>query len=110
MKRCPTCGKTFDNKAAFCPVDGAPLETTTQPVDPLIGVTLDGTLTYHRAVEVFGKVCSAIDRAHELGIIHRDLKPDNIMVEELPDGTLEVKVVDFGIAKFKGPAAGSAHL
>jgi eukaryotic-like serine/threonine-protein kinase len=70
----------------------------------------DRVLSYERAVEVFGKVCSAIDSAHEQGIIHRDLKPDNVMVDERPDGTVDVKVVDFGIAKFKGPTPDTAHL
>jgi serine/threonine protein kinase len=70
----------------------------------------DHVLSYERAVEVFGKICSAIDSAHEQGIIHRDLKPDNVMVDERPDGSADVKVVDFGIAKFKGPTPDTAHL
>jgi eukaryotic-like serine/threonine-protein kinase len=70
----------------------------------------DHVLSYERAVEVFGKICSAIDSAHEQGIIHRDLKPDNVMVDERTDGSADVKVVDFGIAKFKGPTPDTAHL
>ena len=37
--------------------------------------------------------------AHDYGIVHRDLKPDNIMIAKGRDGSDQVKVVDFGIAK-----------
>ena len=36
--------------------------------------------------------------AHAAGIVHRDLKPENIFLARTDDG-LEVKVLDFGIAK-----------
>jgi serine/threonine protein kinase len=40
-----------------------------------------------------------VEVAHQQGIIHRDLKPENVMLKESTDGTLTVKVVDFGLAK-----------
>lgn len=48
-----------------------------------------------RALEIFDKVCDAIEHAHEQEVVHRDLKPANILVAA--DGT--VKVADFGLAK-----------
>jgi len=48
-----------------------------------------------RCLQLFRKVCDAVQYAHEHAIIHRDLKPSNILVNE--DG--EVKLLDFGIAK-----------
>jgi serine/threonine-protein kinase len=47
------------------------------------------------------QICAALHAAHAKGIIHRDLKPDNIWIIEGPDGSEQVKVLDFGIAKLK---------
>jgi eukaryotic-like serine/threonine-protein kinase len=46
-------------------------------------------------LELFLKVCSAVEFAHRNGVIHRDIKPTNIVVR--PNG--EPKLLDFGIAK-----------
>ncbi|HAV61357.1 MAG TPA: hypothetical protein DCY13_03225 [Verrucomicrobiales bacterium] len=51
-----------------------------------------------RRLDLFVKVCQAIQHAHQKGIIHRDIKPSNIMVT-LHDGEPVPKVIDFGIAK-----------
>jgi serine/threonine protein kinase len=51
-----------------------------------------------RTLELFIKVCQAIQHAHQKGIIHRDIKPSNILVT-LHDGVPVPKVIDFGIAK-----------
>ena len=49
-------------------------------------------------LDLFIKVCHAIQHAHQKGIIHRDIKPSNILVT-LHDGIPVPKVIDFGIAK-----------
>src|SRR4029077_5086182 len=33
-------------------------------------------------------------------LVHRDIKPSNLMLVRESDGTLRVKVIDFGLAKF----------
>jgi eukaryotic-like serine/threonine-protein kinase len=67
-----------------------------------------GALAPERAVELILPIAAAIHVAHEHGIVHRDLKPDNIMIADAYGGAVQLKVVDFGIAKLKwGDAASS---
>lgn len=54
-------------------------------------------------LELFTKVCQAIQHAHQKGIIHRDIKPSNVLVT-LQEGLPVPKVIDFGIAKATGAA------
>ncbi|MBK1878358.1 serine/threonine-protein kinase [Pelagicoccus mobilis] len=49
-------------------------------------------------LELFIKVCHAIQHAHQKGIIHGDIKPSNIIVSE-HDGKAVPRVIDFGIAR-----------
>jgi serine/threonine protein kinase/WD40 repeat protein len=56
------------------------------------------SLSTQDRLDLFIKVCQAIQHAHQKGIIHRDIKPSNILVT-LHDGVPVPKVIDFGIAK-----------
>lgn len=59
----------------------------------------NGTMPVPMAAEVVLQACSAIGEAHALGIVHRDLKPGNLFWTQRPDGTVCIKVLDFGVAK-----------
>jgi eukaryotic-like serine/threonine-protein kinase len=57
-------------------------------------------LSIKARLELFIKVCQAVQHAHQKGIIHRDLKPSNVMVAAHESSEPGVpKVIDFGIAK-----------
>jgi tetratricopeptide (TPR) repeat protein len=58
-------------------------------------------LSPRQRVELFLDVCDAVACAHANLIIHRDLKPSNVLVDR--DG--EVRLLDFGIARFADDAA-----
>ena len=55
----------------------------------------DKKLGNRERLDIFSKVCAAVQHGHAKGIIHRDLKPDNILVTSsgVP------KVIDFGVAR-----------
>ena len=64
-------------------------------------VRRDGPLKVELALEIAIQVTRALSAAAAQGLIHRDLKPGNIMITR-PDAataTIEVKVIDFGLAK-----------
>jgi eukaryotic-like serine/threonine-protein kinase len=44
-------------------------------------------------------VLDVLEAAHDHGVVHRDLKPGNIFLARDPDGTVRVKLLDFGLAR-----------
>jgi serine/threonine-protein kinase len=69
-----------------------------------------GRLSAEHAVALMRDICAGVGIAHRQGLLHRDLKPDNVIVKPAGhEGELEsAKVVDFGLAKLRDVAGGSA--
>ncbi|MEI6035555.1 MAG: protein kinase [Verrucomicrobiae bacterium] len=61
-------------------------------------------LPVEQTLNIFLKVCDAVQFAHEHGVLHRDLKPGNILLRE--DG--EPLVADFGLAKISSGDSGQS--
>jgi serine/threonine protein kinase/tetratricopeptide (TPR) repeat protein len=64
----------------------------------------DFPLDPKRLCTILIQLLSALEQAHKSQIVHCDLKPANIMVESVAGQDDFIKVLDFGIAKVKGPA------
>ncbi len=72
----------------------------------------DGPLKAEPALEIAMQITRALMAAAAQGLIHRDLKPGNVMLTPGNAATteLEVKVIDFGLAKAIADAGGEADL
>lgn len=57
------------------------------------------------ALEIIAQSASALEAAEKHGLVHRDLKPANLMLADGPG--INVKVIDFGLAKVMGVHEGS---
>jgi len=62
---------------------------------PITNYAEEMRLTRNARIELFAKVCEAVQYAHQNLTVHRDLKPGNILI----DNTGTPKLLDFGIAK-----------
>ena len=64
-----------------------------------------GPLPAERAMFLLRQVCHSLADAHARGLVHRDIKPANIYVCRMGLDYDFVKVLDFGLVKFKGRVA-----
>jgi serine/threonine protein kinase/HEAT repeat protein len=69
--------------------------------EPLSGRIRRGVLSWSEALPILEQTLRALKAAHDKGFVHRDLKPDNIWLRYV-DGKIQVKLLDFGIAKLVG--------
>jgi non-specific serine/threonine protein kinase/serine/threonine-protein kinase len=78
--------------------------------EPLTSFAASRSLPVPDRLELFLRVCQAVEHAHQKGVIHRDLKPANILVapatpastasgSTLADTLGQPKVLDFGVAR-----------
>jgi len=96
----PSIAKVFDAGAT---PDGQPYFVMEYvPGVPITDYCDQKRLKIGDRLELFIKVCEAVQHAHQKAVIHRDLKPANILVQEV-DGRPVPRIIDFGLAKATSP-------
>lgn len=84
----------------FLVMDYIPGETLQEIVFP------DNPLPEALAIHYIRQIALALKLVHKQGLLHRDIKPNNIILRE---GTQEVVLIDFGIAREYTPGAAQTH-
>jgi eukaryotic-like serine/threonine-protein kinase len=86
-------------------------------MEELIGEPLDarlertGPMAVPEVLAIVTQIARGLSVAHAEGVIHRDLKPGNVFLARGADGEQEVvKILDFGIAKFRAGDERRAHV
>lgn len=64
-----------------------------------------GRLPADEVVLLLHQASLALERTHAVGIVHRDLKPENLFITRRDDGSVRLKILDFGIAKIVSQSA-----
>jgi eukaryotic-like serine/threonine-protein kinase len=69
------------------------------------GETLDralrrGAPSPEVAIDLSTQLLAGLSFVHQHGVFHRDLKPHNVYLAKRPDGSTQLKLLDFGLAKF----------
>ncbi len=76
------------------------------PGNTLSGILQErGALPINTALGITLQLCDGLGHAHEKGIIHCDLNSRNIIITGNDSDWLQVKILDFGIAKFAQEAS-----
>jgi len=67
---------------------------------------LDRSMPIEEIITIARDTAEALGAAHSKGVVHRDVKPANIFLIEKPNGGIQAKVLDFGLAKINGGVLG----
>jgi serine/threonine protein kinase len=68
-----------------------------------------GTIDVSTAVDFTIQACEGLAEVHAAGIVHRDLKPANLFLTRKRNGSIRMKLLDFGISKFAAGGPFGAH-
>jgi serine/threonine-protein kinase len=67
----------------------------------------DKRLDVTTSVMIGHQMARGLEKAHAAGVIHRDLKPANVFLTTRDNGSLLVKLLDFGVSKLLNDVGGA---
>lgn len=66
-----------------------------------------GPMATSLALRLGRQVADALAALHFHDVVHRDVKPSNLLLTDQPDGSLRIKLGDFGLARLPDSASGA---
>jgi serine/threonine-protein kinase len=85
--------------------DGTPYIVMEKVEGPTLSSLLEaGPLTVKTACNIAEQLLEALAAIHAHGVVHRDIKPSNLILQPLPNGTVRLRLMDFGIGKISHQA------
>ena len=80
--------------------DGTPYMVMEKVEGPTLSSLLEsGPLPVKTACNIVEQLLEALAAIHAHGVVHRDIKPSNLILQPLPNGTVRLRLMDFGIGK-----------
>ena len=70
-----------------------------------LAATDEAAPEFAQRIEVIARTAEAVAATHTVGVVHRDLKPANAFVRRHADGSVSVRLGDFGISALSDSAA-----
>ena len=64
-------------------------------------ISRSGALPWPQIAQIADQVLAALTVTHASGVVHRDLKPQNVFLAVDDAGDEQVKLLDFGVSKFR---------
>lgn len=86
--------------------DGTPYMVMEKIEGPTLAKLIEsGPLPVTTACTIAAQLLEGLAAIHGRGVVHRDIKPSNIILQPRDDGTVRVRLMDFGIGKItaRGP-------
>lgn len=83
--------------------DGTPYMVMEKIEGPTLAKLVEsGPIPTSTACTIAAHLLEGLAAIHGRGVIHRDIKPSNIILQPREDGTVRVRLMDFGIGKITG--------
>ena len=83
--------------------DGTPYMVMEKIEGPTLAKLIEsGPIPMTTACTIAAHLLEGLAAIHGRGVIHRDIKPSNIILQPRDDGTVRVRLMDFGIGKITG--------